>query len=60
MVIFRGVSESDSQDKRTIDMRALLRRFIWVLPVTAAVSVGFTFVTTDGEQLLQLRNFASR
>ncbi len=52
------MSESFDQEKSTLNVRAILRRFIWVLPVTAAVSVGFTLVTTDGEQLLQLRNFA--
>ncbi|MFW5976125.1 MAG: flippase-like domain-containing protein [Alkalispirochaetaceae bacterium] len=52
------MSESFDQEKTALDVRALLRRFIWVLPVTAAVSVGFTLVTTDAEQLLQLRSFA--
>lgn len=35
-----------------------MRRFIWIVPVTAAVSVTFTLVTTDAEQLLHLTNFA--
>lgn len=52
------MSQSADRGKSPLDVRSILRRFIWVLPVTAAVSVGFTLITTGAEQLLQLRNFA--
>ena len=52
------MSDFTSKENSPLDMRRVLRRFIWVLPATAAVSVTFTLVTTDPEQLLHLTNFA--
>ncbi|MFW5729945.1 MAG: lysylphosphatidylglycerol synthase transmembrane domain-containing protein [Spirochaetota bacterium] len=48
---------ANSENDSSFDPRAVVRRILWVLPVSVAVSVTIALVSTDARELLRLENF---
>lgn len=46
-----------SENQSSFDTRAVVRRILWVLPISVAVSVIIALVTTDARELLRLEEF---
>lgn len=47
-----------SDNKSTFDIRTVVRRVLWILPISVAVSVAVALVMTGPRDLVQLKHFA--
>jgi hypothetical protein len=50
------MAETSTKDS-SFDSRAVVRRILWVLPISVAVSVVIVLITTDARDLLRLEEF---
>lgn len=55
---FRRTMAETSEHQSSFDSRSVVRRILWVLPVSVAVSVTIAAVTTDASELLRLEQFS--